>query len=303
MTGSSIPAGGDLTVADDLVVSDDVAVTGLMTVGETLGVTGATTLSSTLGVTGAATFSSTVDLADDMALRFGAGPDATILYDETTDDVLEFNAANGIWFNGLGGAKAANMLFFGAGTSGSPATTATANKSFIEFRTESTATSGDSRALYLRHSLNGAGVNGEAIRAFSKIDAGAATARGAHISLDVASAGSCSGLGVGVDNQILAHNGALAGGTYAVGNFEIYSAGSSTDVSGVTEISFMRVVAGGDATGIANVDDNAFLMSFSGIAAGAGNIIDTNITTHTAYAGLKVNIPGVGTRWIALVSA
>jgi hypothetical protein len=45
------------------------------------------------------------------------------------------------------------------------------------------------------------------------------------------------------------------------------------------------------------------LFDFSGIAAGNGNIIDTNITTHTAYGGLKVNIPGVGTRWIALVSA
>lgn len=238
---------------------------------------------------------------DDRFLHFGDGEDVSLEYDEDGDDVLKVTGA--LWhFANSGGAAPANAIFFGAGTSGSPATTSTANKSFIEFRTQSTATSGDSRALYLRHDLNGAGVSGEAIRAFSKITAAAATARGAHISLDVASAGSTSGLGVGVDNQILVHDGALSGGTYAVGNFEIYSAGSSTDVSGVTEISFLRFVAGGDGTGAGNVDDNAFFATFSGVAAGSGNMIDTDITTHSAYGGLRVNIPGVGTRYLALVS-
>ena len=214
----------------------------------------------------------------------------------------ELKAVKGIHLSGAGGAVSENHVLLGAGTSASPSTTATANKSFIEFRTESTATSGDSRALYLRHSLNGVGISGEAVRAFSKIDAAAGTCRGAHISLDVASAGSCSGLGIGVDNQILVHDGALTGGTYAVGNFEIFSAGSSTDVSGVTELSFMRIVAGGNSTGAANVDDNANLMTFSGLVAGSGNLINTDITTHTAYGGLKVNIPGVGVRYIALVT-
>lgn len=201
-----------------------------------------------------------------------------------------------------GGTASASGLLMGVGTSASPATTSTAGDIFAEFRTESTATSGDSRGLYWRHSLNGAGVSGEAIRAFSKIEAAAATCRGAHVSLDVAAAGSCSGLGVGVDNQILVHNGALAGGTYAVANLEIYSAGSSTDVSGVTRISFLRVNAGGDGTGAGNVDDNAYFLELAGVAAGSGNMIDTDITTHTAYGGLRVYIPGVGTRYIALVT-
>ena len=220
------------------------------------------------------------------------------------DAATDALTVNGIMKLAAGsGTAAANAILMGYGTSGDPSTTSTANKSFIEFRTESTATSGDSRGFYLRHSLNGAGVSGEAIRAFSKIDAAAATCRGAHVSLDVATAGSCSGLGIGVDNQILVHDGALTGGTYSAVNSEIYSAGSSTDVSGVTKISFFRISAGGDSTGAANVDDNAFFLDASGVAAGSGNIIDTDITTHTAYGGLKVNIPGVGTRWIALVSA
>lgn len=214
--------------------------------------------------------------------------------------IVQMNSPVGLTLSG--GAVSASGLLAGVGTTANPATTATADAKFIEVRAETTATSGDNRLMYLRYSLNGT-TGGECIRAFTKLEAAGTTVRGAHVSLDVAATGSASGLGIGVDNQILVHNGALTGGTYSVINSEIYSAGSSTDVSGVTSMSFFRAVAGGDGTGAANVDDNAFLMDFSGIAAGSGNIIDTNITTHTAYGGLKVNIPGVGTRWIALVSA
>lgn len=238
---------------------------------------------------------------------FGATSGAYLLWDESEDTLKVAGGAtvdlSGKLNLGLnGGAESASGLLAGVGTTANPATTAVADAKFIEIRSESTATSGDSRGLYWRHSLNGAGVSGEAIRAFSKVEAAAATTRGAHISLDVASGGSASGLGVGVDSQILVHDGALAGGTYAVSNLEAYSAGSSTDVSGVTEFSMIRMVAGGDATGAANVDDNAFAMTFSGFAAGSGNMIDTDITTHSAYGGLRVNIPGVGTKYIALVS-
>jgi len=172
-----------------------------------------------------------------------------------------------------GGAASASGLLMGVGTTADPATTSTAGAKFIEIRSESTATSGDSRGLYWRHSLNGAGVSGECIRAFSKVEAAAATTRGAHISLDVASGGSASGLGAGVDNQILVHDGALTGGTYAVANFEAYAAGSSTDISGVTQFSFNRFVLGGDATGAGNVEDNAYLFSITGGSNASGNIV------------------------------
>ena len=88
-------------------------------------------------------------------------------------------------------------LVLGGGTSGDPITTATANKNFLGFWTESTATTGDSRGLYVRHYVNGAG-SGEALRAYGTISyAGAAgvggTINGAHISLSVNSGASVSG--------------------------------------------------------------------------------------------------------------
>ena len=51
------------------------------------------------------------------------------------------------------------------------------------------------------------------------------------------------------------------------------------------------------------VDGKANLFNFTGVTAGSGNLIDTTITTHTAYGGIPVYINGVGVRYLALVSA
>lgn len=219
----------------------------------------------------------------------------------TMDSTLTMTGKIALGANG--GAASASGLLMGIGTSGSPATSAVADAKFVEIRAQSTAASGDNRLMYLRYDLNGGG-GGESLRTFTKITASTGTARGAHISLDMGNtSGAITGLGAGVDAQLLMGNTAYSAGTFAALNAEIYSDGTSTDVSGITDISFIRCVAGGDGTGAANVDDNAFFASFSGLTAGSANIIDTDITTHTAYGGLKVNIPGVGTRWLALVSA
>ena len=188
-----------------------------------------------------------------------------------------------IHWNRQGGASSVNALLFGIGTSASPATTSTADKVFMEFRCETTATSGDNRLLYMRYAINGAGASGECLRAFSKITAAASTVRGAHISLDIGTGGSASGLGIGVDSQLLVLNAALTGGTYAALNSEIYSAGSSTDVSGVTEISLIRLSLGGDTTGAANVDDNANLITLDGGSIASGNIVVTE-TDETKFS-------------------
>jgi len=51
------------------------------------------------------------------------------------------------------------------------------------------------------------------------------------------------------------------------------------------------------------VDSNAFLFDFGdALDAASGKFIDTDITTHSAYGGLRVYIEGVGTKYIALVS-
>ena len=187
-----------------------------------------------------------------------------------------------LFWKAQGGANAVNALLMGIGTSASPATTSTASKFFMEFRCQSTATSGDNRLLYMRYDLNGTG-GGECIRAFTKLTAAVGTARGVHISLDISSSGSASGLGLGMDGQLLVFNGALTGGTYAALNSEIFSAGSSTDVSGVTEISLLRLSLGGDSTGAANVDDKAFFMTLTGGSIASGNIVVTE-TDETKFS-------------------
>ena len=200
-----------------------------------------------------------------------------------------------------GGSAPANALLGGIGTSADPATTSTAGKVFFEYRCQSTATSGDNRFLYMRYELNGTG-GGECLRAFTKVTASVGTARGAHISLDVSTDGAISGLGVGVAAQLLLPGEAGVSGTWACVNAEIFTVASTT-VGSITSLSMFRAGVSGDATAINNIDDDGFFLELFGITAATGNIIDTNITTHTAYVGLKVKIPGVGTRWLAIVSA
>jgi len=191
-----------------------------------------------------------------------------------------------------------------AGTSVAPVTEDTANMKFMSFYFDDGATSGDARGMYLRLYLTGAGGGGEAARIFTTVDdVAGATAHGAHISLNFDATGSVTGLGVAGRNTVHVPNAALTGGTYAALQAEIYAEGASSDVAGATAYSFLRVVADGNATGKANVDANAVLIDFSGVTAASGTLIDTDITTHTAYGGIPVNIPGVGVRYIALVSA
>lgn len=86
------------------------------------------------------------------------------------------------------------------GTSAAPESTSTADKKFTSIYTKSTATSGDSRGIYVKHLFSGAGGSGEALRAWGVVDNVAAatggTVNGAHISLSVTGAsGSVSGQG------------------------------------------------------------------------------------------------------------
>jgi len=190
-----------------------------------------------------------------------------------------------------------------AGTSSARVVEDTANMKFMSFYLDNGATSGDNRGLYLRLYLTGAGGGGEAARIFTTCeDVACGTAHGAHISLNFGSTGSVTGLGVANRNTIHVPDAALSGGTYAATQAEIYADGSSSDISGATKYSFIRLVADGDATGIANIDANAFLFDMSGLTTASGRFVDTDKTTHTAYGGIPINTDD-GTKWIAVVSA
>jgi hypothetical protein len=197
-----------------------------------------------------------------------------------------------------GGALSASGLLMGVGTSADPATTAVAGSIFAEFRTQSTATSGDSRGLYWRHDINGAGGGGDCVRAFSKVTGGATTVRGAHISLDLDTAGSVSGFGAGVDAQVLFGAAAYNDDVTAV-NLELYGSAGAT-VTGRT--SMLRPVIQGDSTAVADINANAFFMDLSNVVASAVGFIDTDVTALTGYGSLRVRCPDGVTRYIPITT-
>jgi len=179
-----------------------------------------------------------------------------------------------------------------AGTSGTPLVEDTANMKFVSFYFDNGATSGDNRGIYNRLYLTGAGGGGESLRSMTSVtDVAAGTAHGAHISLSFGSTGSITGLGVASRNTLHVPNQAQSGGTYAATQAEIWSDGASSSVAGVTDIAFLRAVNGGNATGIADVDDKAYLIHYDGGAIASGNMVvgcNDTATTH----GIRCKMAG-----------
>lgn len=183
-----------------------------------------------------------------------------------------------IQLDGAGGGTSP-ALVFGVGLSTDPATTATADKNFLEFRTQSTATSGDARGIYNRLYLSGAGVSGESLRSFTTVnDVAAANAHGAHISLNFGSTGTITGQGIATRSTLHLKNEALASNvTMAALQAEIYSDGANSDPGGSTKLSYLRCVNDGHANGIADVDDDISLIEIVGHTIGSGNLVVTEV--------------------------
>jgi len=162
-----------------------------------------------------------------------------------------------------------------AGTSSVPITTSAANIKFLQYYLETTATSGDNRAMYLRLYLSGAGAGGEAARIFTTInDVTCGTAHGAHISLNFADSGELSGLGVASRNTLhIPDDAGWTGGNLSPLMAEIYSDGAASDPDGVTNLSYIQISNGGNASGIADVDDDVNLLSIQGHTVASGNMI------------------------------
>ncbi|HEB28756.1 MAG TPA: hypothetical protein ENI05_13505 [Porticoccus sp.] len=202
----------------------------------------------------------------------------------------------------LGGvAPSTAALILGLGSSSDRATTSEADKNFIELRTENTALSGDNRGIYNRFYLGGAGGGGESLRTFTTVEnVAASTAHGAHTSLDFGATGSCTGQGIASRNTLHIPDVAMSGGTYAAVQAEIWADGSSSDISGTTKHSIWRTVIGGNAAGGATVEVYEAIDIPSALV-GSGGIVDTDIATHTAYAGLPILINGT-LKYIAIVN-
>lgn len=208
---------------------------------------------------------------------FGDTASAYMLWDESADALLlagdsrlDLSSATVKATNTDGGV-------IKCGTSAAPVTEDTANMKFMAFYFDNGATSGDNRGMYLRQYLTGAGGGGEAARIFTTCeDVACGTAHGAHISLNFGDTGSVTGLGVAMRGTLhVPDDASWAPGTVSSLQAEIYSDGSDSDTDGATEVSFIRVVNAGHADGIADVDDDAFLLSIQGGSIASGNMVQT----------------------------
>lgn len=187
-------------------------------------------------------------------------------------------------------AAAANKLLAGIGTTAAPATTATAGKVFVELRCKTTATSGDNRLGYFRYQIDGAGASGECLRAFTDLTKAAATARGAHISLQAGATGYVTGLGVGVDAQLYVKDEAVAAnGTYYAGQSDVYFEGASGSLAAVTKHAIHHFQTSGNATG------QATCKNVWAIDAPVGNEDNSNAISPICLAELPVGTIGIAT--------
>lgn len=113
-----------------------------------------------------------------------------VFYDGADTDV----GGKGIQF----GQTAIAALLHGGGTSSSRLTTTSAGKNFLGYWVEGSAATGDTRGLYMRLYLSGAG-GGEAVRAYTTAAAAGVatggTANGLHASLSINASSSISGAG------------------------------------------------------------------------------------------------------------
>lgn len=194
-----------------------------------------------------------------------------------------------------GGAIAVNQVLFGHGTSASPATTALANKKFIELWCSSSASSGDNRLLYLQYFLTGGG-GGECIRGLTTLTAATGTAHGAHVGLQLTGSGQISGLGVGMRATLMVPDKTL-GGTVAAIMAELFADGTSSDVSNGT---CLRCVLAGDSTGVSALSLTTTLLNIDGItigSAGAGQMVNAISGDKAVTHLVKIKINGV-TYWL-----
>lgn len=182
--------------------------------------------------------------------------------------------------------------FLGAGTSTARFKQDQPNLRFMDFNFENGATSGDNRGQYLRLYLTGAGGGGEALRAFTTVNnVAAGTAHGAHVSLNFGTSGTVTGQGVA--GRFTLHMPATAltsNVTMSAVQAEIYSDAATSDPGGSTLLSYFRAVNGGNATGAADVDDDAVLLEVIGTTAGAAKMFATGLTAATIAGNLTASL-------------
>jgi hypothetical protein len=137
------------------------------------------------------------------------------------------------------GTQTSTALYLGAGNSTTALSTSTADKNFVGLFTKSTATSGDSRGIYAKHYVEGAGGGGEALRAYTMVTAAAAQAHGAHITGQLDTGGQVTGQLCGARVTAATKTGlTLAGGSICALRIDT---DLNSAVSGMTESALIDI--------------------------------------------------------------
>lgn len=135
---------------------------------------------------------------------------------------------------------------------------------------------------YTRSYVSTAALSADAFRAYGTVEnVAAATVRGAHISLSMGTSGTVTGLGCALEATLHIPSTAGQTGTIYAIKAAINSDAATSDPAGATTLAYFAAVNQGDATGGADVDDDAALFHIDGHTIGNGNLVEA---VGTAYA-------------------
>lgn len=201
-------------------------------------------------------------------------------------------------FGGPVSASDTAGAIFKAGSSTTPASTPIATKAANQsmWRAIFGIDHDGGYGVYTRSYVRTAAISGDAARIYGTVhNVAAATARGLHASLSFSDTGTVTGLGAAIEATLHIPNQATQSGSLYAVKAAINSDGATSDPAGATVLAYLGAVNQGNATGAADVDDDAVLVHIDGHTIGNGNLVEA---VGTAYAlaefthSIRINIGG-----------
>ena len=200
------------------------------------------------------------------------------------DTIAEYTSDAGVVVDGvichnygitLGNTASAGVLG-GCGAEGATYTMAGASASALSFHITSASTADSNRAIYARLYLTGAAGGGEAGRFYTTVaGVGSPAARGAHISVGFTGSGTVTGESMAVKGTYMMPSKVQVLGTSSCLCAEVYAEGTQSSASGVLALFAGKL--SGDATGVAILDNQVFLMDLDVGANAAGTMFSVPV--------------------------
>ena len=226
-------------------------------------------------------------------------------FDNTTNGHIGISGV--VDFAGTGTKVATAGLLHGAGATNQAGaySLGTGSVKAMSYYLSSTSTSASEslEGFYITtyHGVNAtsAAPKGEAGRFRAYLVGDADGVCGAHNTVEMGTGASTTGLTLGSYNNIVFANEVVtSGGTYAGAEAELFLGGTSTDVSGVTSASILRLSIGGATpTLAAQFTVPVISLALPTNLVGADLVVDNTSTTLTCNGKLRIEINGV-TYWI-----